>query len=226
MIRRSLVLAICWAAPAIAQEPSSPVVRATGAALERCLAAERGAPPTEQERAALGTLATGVTPKLQAGLGTACTGAACAERIAALSCDALAEKLSAGADPVIPPPATPPADWALAWSRAIAGKVMGCYAAEVGTPLEAAQRAQVDALGHTLAGALTAATARCRVDEDALAACRASIEARSCGAVAASLDPARAPEPTAAPAGGEARPTALEGLDLPTPSRGPLPEVP
>lgn len=136
---------------------------------------------------------------------------ACVAAANALGCDAFGADLGRESESLAALPPPPP--WAVSYVGALLGRTSECYAAEVGAPVTAEQRAQLEGFGTELASGIGVAASgdTCKVHEDQLASCTSWLAARACDALLADLghmigqgsEPSGAggaPTPPAAPA--------------------------
>ena len=195
------ITALVWAVPALAQDPAAlpaagaqradpaPWVDAFARRFLACLATERpGQPPDDRASELVAQMAAALAPRV---LEEACWADAqamgvCAAAIENIACDALHSDV----DIVVTPPVEPPPVWAVAWARGIRDKVLGCYEAEQGVPLDdPAILADMTRFADGLAAAMAPLAAGCTVDEEKLDSCRATLASMECSALAAALEP-------------------------------------
>lgn len=84
----------------------------------------------------------------------------------------------------------PPPPWAVSYVQALLGRTSDCYAAEVGSPVTAEQRVQLDGFGSELASGIGVAASgdACKVHDDQLASCTSWLAARACDALLGDLE--------------------------------------
>lgn len=113
---------------------------------------------------------------------------ACIAAANALECDAFGADLGRESDSLAALPPPPP--WAVSYVGALLGRTSECYAAEVGAPVSAEQRAQLEGFGTELASGIGVAASgdACKVHEDQLASCTSWLAARACDALLGDLD--------------------------------------
>lgn len=143
---------------------------------------------------------------------------ACASAVNALPCDdfgADLERESAALAALPPPPA-----WAVTYVQALLGRTSECYVAEVGSPVTAEQRAQLDGFGNELASGIGAAASgdACKVHEDQLASCTSWLTARACDALLTDLNHMLGQGGEASGESPAPAPTTADGVDVETAS--------
>ncbi|MBM4321159.1 MAG: hypothetical protein FJ125_14720 [Deltaproteobacteria bacterium] len=123
----------------------------------------------------------------------------CAGQIGALDCQALGPRLAdelapelgdlLGTELLAGLADEPPTAWAESYTMALGGKILDCYADELGQPPSGEEVAMVDGFRLQLARLLTLLTSRgsCKVDEQRQSGCTDALRAAPCAGLAEAL---------------------------------------
>lgn len=177
-------------------ERISPSLRAAygGALADRfvsCLVAEGHAAPEADRAVVRASVAPLVVPLLRQLDDIACSPEedarrACLSALEALSCATLSRRLASVSQSESP--STPPPAWAEGFARGLSDRVARCYAEERGSPsmtLSDAEALTALRLRAARAVAARATRAGCRIEENAVPACGASLRTLPCATLTA-----------------------------------------